>query len=91
MTASDTTPAPSSSPSSARSWTTPAGTVREGMQVLAADGSLLGHVDSLEGEELLLRGPGRDFVATSQIDGISENAVLLSGRGDGTFGLGAQP
>jgi len=30
-------------------------------------------------------------VSVTQIDGVSADAVLLSDRGDATFGLGAQP
>lgn len=76
-------------------WTTASGTIRKGMKVLTPDGSLLGTVEGLEGEELLLarHGPGErtSFVAVTQIDGVSDDAVLLSDRGDATFGLGAQP
>jgi hypothetical protein len=76
-------------------WNTDSGTVRKGMKVLAPDGTLLGTVAGLEGEELLLaeHGPGErtSFVAVTQIDGVSDDAVLLSDRGDATFGLGAQP
>lgn len=76
-------------------WATASGTIRKGMKVLAPDGSLLGTVDGLDGEELILAehesGERTSFVAVSQIDGVSEDAVLLSGRGDATFGLGAEP
>lgn len=73
------------------SWFTPAGRVRKGMKVVAADGSILGTVTGLDGEELFLDGGEHEFVATTQIDGISEDTVLLAPRGDATFGLGAQP
>jgi len=87
---------PSTQPTSDETtWATASGTIRKGMQVLAPDGTLLGTVGGLDGEELLLaeHGPGErtSFVAVTQIDGVSEDAVLLSGRGDATFGLGAQP
>ena len=39
----------------------------------------------------MLEGGSHDFVAITQIDGISADAVLLSDRGDATFGLGATP
>lgn len=74
-------------------WTTASGTIRKGMKVLAPDGTCLGTVTGIEGEEILLAGGGEEgaFVALSQVDGVSEDAVLLSPRGDATFGLGAQP
>lgn len=72
-------------------WPTPAGFVRRGMRVIAPGGEDLGRVVGVEGEELLLDGGNAEFVAVSQIDGVSKDTVLLSGRGDATFGLGAQP
>lgn len=84
-TATDRTPA----------WTTASGTIRKGMKVLAPDGSVLGTVAGLEGEELLLADPGSGqgsgFIALTQVDGVSGDKVLLSDRGDATFGLGAEP
>jgi hypothetical protein len=73
-----------------------AGTICEGMEVIAGDGSSLGHVASVEGSNIRLvnsDGPdGGDFsLPLSLIDGISEGKVLLAGRGDASFGLGAQP
>lgn len=77
------------------SWATASGTIRKGMTVLGPDGAVLGTVEGLDGEELLLagHGPGEpaSFVAVTQIDGVNGNTVLLSERGDATFGLGAQP
>lgn len=72
-------------------WTTQQGTIRKGMKVIAADGTCIGTVAALEGEELMLEGGAHDFVAITQIDGIGPDAVLLSDRGDATFGLGATP
>lgn len=72
-------------------WTTQQGTIRKGMKVIAADGVVIGTVAALEGEELMLESGSHDFVAITQIDGISADAVLLSDRGDATFGLGATP
>ncbi|WP_235037528.1 MULTISPECIES: DUF2171 domain-containing protein [unclassified Novosphingobium] len=76
-------------------WATASGTIRKGMKVLSADGALLGTVEKLLGEEVMLaeHGPGErtSFIAVTQIDGISDDAVLLSDRGDATFGLGAEP
>lgn len=76
-------------------WATVSGTIRKGMKVIAPDGNCLGTVTRVEGEEVLLEAAGtsdeRAFIAVSQIDGVSEEGVLLSDRGDATFGLGAQP
>ncbi|EIZ81221.1 hypothetical protein WSK_0166 [Novosphingobium sp. Rr 2-17] len=73
-------------------WPTASGTIRRGMKVLASDGTFLGTVEAIDGEEILLAGSVEGaFVALSQVDGVSEEAVLLSPRGDATFGLGAQP
>lgn len=75
-------------------WTTASGTIRRGMKVITPDGTCLGTVQSVDGEEVKLGGPQAQagaFVAVTQIDGVSEDSVLLSGRGDATFGLGAEP
>jgi hypothetical protein len=77
------------------SWTTEVGTIRKGMKVIDADGTVLGTVARVEGEEVLLaehaEGERDSFILITQIDGVSEDAVLLQGRGDATFGLGAEP
>lgn len=82
-------------PAEESTWTTEFGTIRKGMKVIGPDGSVLGTVEAIEGEELLLaeHGPNEpsSFVAMTQIDGVSEQAVLLSPRGDATFGLGGPP
>lgn len=76
-------------------WNTPSGTIRRGMKVIAPDGHVLGTVAGVEGEELLLEpdAPGGEpaFVTLSLVDGVGTEGVLLSGRGDATFGLGAEP
>lgn len=76
-------------------WNTPLGTIRQGMRVLAPDGSVLGTVAGMEGEELLLDpltpGEAPAFVTLTLVDGVGAEGVLLSGRGDATFGLGAEP
>lgn len=72
-------------------WHTRQGTIRKGMKVLLADGTCVGTVSTLEGDELMLESGSHDFVSTTQIDGIDNDAVLLADRGDATFGLGAQP
>lgn len=75
-------------------WTTAVGTIRKGMRVIDADGACIGTVASLEGDEIMLepQGQGREaeFVTLTQVDGVDESSVLLSGRGDATFGLGGQ-
>jgi hypothetical protein len=76
-------------------WTTVVGTIRKGMRVIDADGTCIGKVAALEGEEIILEGEGGradvEFVALTQVDGVDETSVLLSGRGDATFGLGGEP
>lgn len=76
-------------------WATASGTIRKGMKVLAPDGTLLGTVERLRGEEVILAEHGPDerasFIAVTQIDGVSDDTVLLSDRGDATFGVGAEP
>lgn len=90
----------------ATSWPTESGFVRKGMTVIAADGSVLGVVDRVEGQEVLLEEPGHPFIAVSEIDGIEgggiedgeieggraqNGRILLAPRGDASFGLGATP
>ncbi|MCT2398425.1 DUF2171 domain-containing protein [Novosphingobium mangrovi (ex Huang et al. 2023)] len=73
-------------------WTTVVGTIRKGMKVIAPDGSCLGTVASIDHDAVKLEGgSGDDFISLTQIDGVSEEGVLLSTRGDATFGLGGQP
>ncbi|PNU02779.1 DUF2171 domain-containing protein [Novosphingobium guangzhouense] len=79
------------STSSETVWTTQQGTIRKGMRVIAPDGSCVGTVATLDGDELMLEGGAHEFVAITQVDGVSADSVLLSDRGDATFGLGATP
>jgi len=72
-------------------WQTDSGIIRKGMAVIAPDGTSLGTVERIDGEEILLAGERGAFVALTQVDGVTEDAVLLDSRGDATFGLGAQP
>ncbi|AIT80597.1 DUF2171 domain-containing protein [Novosphingobium pentaromativorans] len=76
-------------------WTTVAGTIRKGMRVLNPDGSCIGIVSGMKGEEIFLDGTPddqeHDFIVITQVDGVDETSVLLSGRGDATFGLGGTP
>ncbi|WP_260926769.1 DUF2171 domain-containing protein [Novosphingobium sp. 9] len=77
------------------SWWTSAGTIRRGMTVLDPDAVPLGTVDHVEGEEIHLadtpNDDARSFILASQVDGIDGDTVLLSRRGDATFGEGALP
>jgi hypothetical protein len=76
-----------------------AGTISRGMIVLDGDDRIIGEVDRVESDHIILAaGPdawGPDsadyFVPLALIDGISGSKVLLSGRSDSTFGLGATP
>lgn len=76
-------------------WLTAVGTIRRGMRVIGADGACIGTVASLEGDEIMLEPEGEggepEFVTLTQVDGVDESRVFLSGRGDATFGLGAEP
>ena len=72
------------------SWSTAVGTIRKGMKVLEPDGGCIGHVAAVAGDELQLTGGSHAFVLITQVDGVSEDAVLLQPRGDTSFGLGAQ-
>jgi hypothetical protein len=76
-------------------WTTVVGTIRKGMRILNADGSCIGRVASLVGDEIMLEtedgSEEPEFVTLTQVDGVDETSVLLSGRGDATFGLGGEP
>ena len=76
---------------SAPSWPTACGAIRKGMTVIAADGYPVGTVDHVDGQEIILEGDGSSFVAVSEINGVDGDRVLLSPRGDATFGLGAEP
>ena len=76
-------------------WTTVVGTIRKGMRVINPDGSCIGIVSGMKGEEIFLEGTSddraQDFIVITQVDGVDEKSVLLSGRGDATFGLGSTP
>lgn len=76
-------------------WTTVVGTIRKGMRVIDADGTCIGRVASLIGDEIVLEpvkaGLDTEFVALTQVDGVDETSVLLSSRGDAVFGLGGEP
>ncbi|WP_313441111.1 DUF2171 domain-containing protein [Novosphingobium sp.] len=82
---------PSAFDSAQTSWPTESGVVKKGMTVIAADGGVIGVVDHVDGQEVILEGEGASFVAVSEIDGVDGDRILLSPRGDATFGLGAEP
>jgi len=80
----------------AKSFRTFAGTIDEHMQVIDVDGKVLGTVADVRGDQIMLETPDPETkelesLPVSLIDGIDKNAVLLAGRGDASFGLGAQP
>lgn len=73
-----------------------AGTISRGRDVISSEGKFLGQVDRVEGDHIVLSPVNKDetdtyFVPLSLIDGIAQDQVLLASRGDGTFGLGAEP
>jgi len=73
-----------------------AGTIARGMEVISPEGRFLGQVDRVESDHIVLVPASEDesdawFVPLSLIDGIARDQVLLASRGDGTFGLGAEP
>lgn len=84
-------PSPSDFDPVQTSWPTESGVVKKGMTVIAADGSAIGTVDHVDGQEVVLEGEGSSFIAMSEIDGVDGDRILLSPRGDATFGLGAEP
>ncbi len=86
----------SGEPSSNSRFRTFAGTISTGMEVISSEGELIGHVDLVQGDHIVLAPskegePSTYFVPLSLIDGITEEQILLASRGDGTFGLGATP
>lgn len=66
--------------------------IKVGMPVLEADGTLLGTVESVERDRILIAGdPEGDFIPMSMVDGVDDARVILISRGDGSFGLGGTP
>ncbi|MEO6091977.1 MAG: DUF2171 domain-containing protein [Novosphingobium sp.] len=65
--------------------------IREGMEVISNEGSHIGTVAGIEGDEIVLTREassreGREFVPLSLIDAIDGNRVITRGRGDNSFG-----
>ena len=83
-----TTPASRPRAAEGTFWTTSLGTIHKDMKVIDAEGTCLGRVSEVKGDEVMLAGDGgHSFIALSQIDGVGEEGVLLSDRGDITFGM----
>lgn len=78
-----------------RKFQTFAGTICEGMKVVSATDEEIGTVETVRGGQIVLKGGdgkgGELSVPLGMIDGIGEGRVLLSDRGDASFGLGAAP
>ena len=71
-----------------------AGTIVAGMKVISGDDQVIGTVETVRDNQIVLAsedGGGEMSVPLGLIDGIGEGRVLLSGRGDSSFGLGATP
>lgn len=82
-------------PDSKDSWQTPFGAIHKGMKVVDDAGNIVGTVEGLDGDELLLaehaNGKQPSFVSTTMVGGIDGETVILATRGDASFGLGAEP
>jgi len=74
---------------------TSAGTLRAGMSVIDGSGHAIGTVTGVDGERIRLTSSdphddGDSFLPVSLVDGIDGNRVLLSGRGDASFGMSGE-
>ena len=66
--------------------------IRPGMPVIGGDGAVLGTVEKVVGDRIYIAGePEGDFVPLGLVDGVDDARVILSSRGDASFGLGATP
>ncbi|HKX79847.1 MAG TPA: DUF2171 domain-containing protein [Novosphingobium sp.] len=70
--------------------------IRPGMTVIRSDGSVIGTVDRVDGGRVWLTGDANrdgipEFLPVSLVDGVDDARVILSERGDASFGLGADP
>jgi len=65
--------------------------VHRGMEVIAADGTLVGTVEAVEGHLIRLAGDAGTpcHVPFALVDGVDDRRVILSGRGDAAFGIAA--
>jgi Uncharacterized protein conserved in bacteria len=70
-------------------------TIEPGLAIIAADGERVGTVAALEGNLIRLQEDGEgaepSYIPVSLVSGVGTKGVLLSGRGDATFGEGAEP
>jgi hypothetical protein len=66
--------------------------IRRDMLVMSAEGTFLGTVQGIEGDEIRL-SPGGDAEHTllplSLVDGVDDNRVIMRSRGDNAFGMEA--
>jgi hypothetical protein len=66
--------------------------IKRDMLVMSAEGTFLGTVQGIEGDEIRL-SPGGDAEHTllplSLVDGVDDNRVVMRGRGDNAFGMEA--
>jgi hypothetical protein len=68
--------------------------IRAGMQVINADGKLIGTVMAVEGDKIRLisdEGEPDSWVPLNFIDGVDEQRVILARGDDQMYGLGAEP
>ncbi len=66
--------------------------ITPGMLVMSAEGTFVGTVQGIEGDEIRL-SPGGDAEHTllplSLVDGVDDNRVIMRSRGDNAFGMEA--
>lgn len=71
------------------------GAIRREMTVVESDGSFVGIVEAVEGDRIRLKSTGSEsddrYLPITLVDGVDDERVILSRRGDAYFGLGAQP
>jgi hypothetical protein len=68
-----------------------AGRIREGMEVVSDEGSHIGTVAGIEGDEILLgpegsAGGAREYVPLSLVAAVDGACVIMAARGDNAFG-----
>ena len=68
-------------------------TIVAGMEVIEADGTHLGTVETVDGDEIkLTRGdgdPDHRLLPLSLVDVVTDGRVMMLGRGDNAFGMPA--
>lgn len=65
--------------------------IRAGMEVVSDEGSYIGTVAGVEGDEILLAreassGEGREYVPLSLVAAVDGNRIITRARGDNSFG-----